>query len=46
MEYEKMKSKLLESEFKVKVEIRRRQFEIQATMDNLDADMNLSVAEA
>lgn len=46
LEYKKMKAELLESEFKVKAEINRRQSEIQATMDVLDAEMNLSVAEA
>lgn len=40
LDNKKMKAELLESEFKVKAEINRRQSEIQATMDVLDADMN------
>uniref|UniRef100_K1RHF1 Uncharacterized protein n=1 Tax=Magallana gigas TaxID=29159 RepID=K1RHF1_MAGGI len=46
LDNKKMKAELLESEFKVKAEINRRQSEIQPTMDVLDADMNLSEAEA
>lgn len=46
LQHKKMKAELQESEVKVKAEIQRRESDIQATMDILDAYMNLCMIEA
>lgn len=46
LQHKKMKAELQESEVKVKAVIQRRESDIQATMDILDAQMNLCMIEA